>query len=117
MQVAAPSPGRQVIAYGVFICVTYQRVVPANAGTHTARTLVSSPEQRPFLTFEARGDGSLRSQRRPAERSCEATAASTPGRSWSYAIARPQAGRGDPSTRADSTQSHPALEPRYYRVT
>jgi len=37
------------------------------------RTLVSALEQRPFFTSEARGDGSLRSQGRPAERSCEAT--------------------------------------------
>ena len=44
-----------------------QRVVPANAGTHTARTLVPALEQRPFFTFEARDDGSLRSQGRPAE--------------------------------------------------
>ena len=48
--------------------VTYQRVVPANAGTHTPRTLVSALKQRPFFIFEARGDGSLRSQGRPAER-------------------------------------------------
>src|SRR5467141_2523405 len=26
----------------------FQRVVPANAGTHTARTLVSAPEPRPL---------------------------------------------------------------------
>src|SRR6266581_2428197 len=38
-----------------------------------ARTLVSALEQRPFFTFGARGDGSLRSQGRPAERLCEAT--------------------------------------------
>src|SRR5712672_3372866 len=72
------------------MCVTYQRVVPANAGTHTARTLVSALEQRPFFTFEARGDGSLRSQGRPAERLCEATSV---GRSWSYAIALRLRGR------------------------
>src|SRR5713226_3695767 len=29
--------------------VTFQRVVPANAGTHTARNLVLALEQRPFL--------------------------------------------------------------------
>src|SRR5216684_7405184 len=52
--------------------VTFQRVVPANAGTHTARNLVLALEQRPFFTFEARGDGSLRSQGRPADSSCEA---------------------------------------------
>src|ERR1700730_14004005 len=69
----------RAIAYRVFICVTYQRVVPANAGTHTPRTLVSALEQRPFLTFEARGDGSLRSQGRPAERSCEAATVATHG--------------------------------------
>src|SRR5713101_769130 len=50
---------------------TFQRVVPANAGTHTARNLVLALEQRPFFTFEARGDGSLRSQGRPAESLCE----------------------------------------------
>src|ERR1700730_9919065 len=38
--------------------VTFQRVVPANAGTHTARNLVLALAQRPFFTFEARGDGS-----------------------------------------------------------
>jgi len=36
--------------------VAFQGVVPANAGTHTTRTLVSALEQRPFFTFEARGD-------------------------------------------------------------
>src|SRR6266702_4716320 len=36
------------------------------------RTLVSALEQRPFFTFEARGDGSLRSQGRPAERERDA---------------------------------------------
>src|ERR1700730_11043528 len=49
-------------------CGAFQRVVPANAGTHTARTLNSALEQRPFFTFEARGDGSLRSQGRPAQK-------------------------------------------------
>jgi len=44
----------------------FDDVVPANAGTHTARTLVSALQQRPFFTFEARGYGSLRSQGRPA---------------------------------------------------
>src|SRR6266849_3048922 len=63
----------KAIEDGIFPCKAFQRVVPANAGTHTARTLVSAPEQRPFFTFEARGDGSLRSQGRPAERLCEAT--------------------------------------------
>src|SRR5258707_5250014 len=62
-----PVNGR-AIAYGIF-----QQVVPANAGTHTARTLASALEQRPFFTFEARGYGSLRSQGRPAERLYEAT--------------------------------------------
>jgi hypothetical protein len=42
--------------------VTFQRVVPANAGTHTARTRVLALAQRLFFTFEARGDGSLRSR-------------------------------------------------------
>ena len=37
-----PACGR-AIAYGIF-----NRVVPANAGTHTARTHVSALEQRPF---------------------------------------------------------------------
>src|ERR1700682_165618 len=32
-----------------------------------------------FLHFEARGDGSLRSKERPAERSCEATTVATHG--------------------------------------
>src|SRR5258705_10297290 len=45
----------------------HAKVVPANAGTHTARALVSALEQRPFFTFEARGDGSLRSQGRLVE--------------------------------------------------
>src|SRR5882724_827341 len=58
--------------------------VSAIALIAAARTLVSALEQRPFFTFEARGDGSLRSQGRPAERLCEATSV---GRSWSYAIA------------------------------
>jgi len=40
------------------LCVAFQHVVPANAGTHTARTHVSALWQRPFFTFEARGDGS-----------------------------------------------------------
>src|SRR6266576_3234473 len=65
-----PASGR-AIAYGIF-----QQVVPANAGTHTTRTLASALEQRPFFTFEARGYGSLRSQGRPAERLYEATTAS-----------------------------------------
>jgi hypothetical protein len=52
--------------------VTYQRVVPAYAGTHTSRIIVWTPEQRPFFTFEARADGSLRSQGRPAASLCEA---------------------------------------------
>jgi len=38
-----------------------------------ARTLVRHWSRRLFFTFEARGDGSLRSQGRPAERLCEAT--------------------------------------------
>ena len=42
-------------------------VVPAHAGTHTARNLVSALGQKPFFTFEARGDGSLRAQGRLAE--------------------------------------------------
>jgi len=39
--------------------------------------------------------GSLRSQGRPAERSCEAATVSTHGRSWSYAIATEAAGDPD----------------------
>ena len=58
----------KAIEDGIFPCKAFQRVVPANAGTHTARTLVSAPEQRPFFTFEARGDGSLRSQGRRTSR-------------------------------------------------
>src|SRR5260221_10597154 len=42
--------------------------VSAIALIAAARTLVSALEQRPFFAFEARGDGSLRSQGRPAER-------------------------------------------------
>ncbi len=72
--------------------VTFQRVVPANAGTHTARTLVLAVEQRPLFTFEARGDGSLRSQGRPAESLCETTTASTRGSIQSYAIPLPTRG-------------------------
>jgi hypothetical protein len=65
--------------------VAFQGVVPANAGTHTTRTLVSALEQRPFFTFEARGDGSLRSQGRPLiVRGHDRISAR---RSWSYAIA------------------------------
>src|ERR1700738_3408138 len=82
-----PACGK-AIAYGIF-----QRVVPANAGTHTARTLASALEQRPFFTFEARGYGSLRSQGRPAERLYEATTASTYGSIQSYAIALRLRGR------------------------
>src|ERR1700676_2530340 len=52
-----------------------------------ARTLASALEQRPFLTSEARGYGSLRPQGRPAERLYEATTASTYGSIQSYAIA------------------------------
>src|SRR5229473_7996991 len=62
----------KAIAYGIFVFPAFQRVVPANAGTHTARILICALEQRPFFTFEARGDGSLRSQGRPAESLCEA---------------------------------------------
>src|SRR6266700_191222 len=54
-----------------FICwppissrISYVKVVPANAGTHTARTLVLALERRHFFTFAARGYGSLRSQGR-----------------------------------------------------
>jgi hypothetical protein len=43
----------------------FQRVVPANAGTHTACILVSAMRQRPFLTLQVRDYGSLRSQGRP----------------------------------------------------
>src|ERR1700682_5352421 len=78
----------KAIAYGIF-----QRVVPANAGTHTARTLASALEQRPFFTSEARGYGCLRSQGGPAERLYEATTASTYGSIQSYAIAVPRVGR------------------------
>jgi hypothetical protein len=52
-------------------------------------------EQRPFFTFKARGDGSLRSQGRPAEGLFEATTASTHGSIHSYAMALPLAGRGN----------------------
>ena len=50
---------------------TPSHVVPANAEEPSvsaialiaaARILVSALEQRPFFTFEARGDGSLRSE-------------------------------------------------------
>src|ERR1700694_4750359 len=78
----------KAIAYRIF-----QRVVPANAGTHTARTLASALEPRPFFTSEAKGYGSLRPQGRPAERLYEATTASTYGSIQSYAIAMPRVGR------------------------
>ena len=68
--------------------------VSAIALIAAARTLVSVPEQRPFFAFEARGDGSLRSQGRPAESLCEATTASTHGSTQSYALALPLAGGG-----------------------
>jgi hypothetical protein len=43
----APLPTRgRAIAYGIF-----QQVVPAKAGTHTARTLASALEQRSFFHF------------------------------------------------------------------
>ena len=48
---------RRAIAYGIFLRLAFRPVVPANAGTHTARILVSALEQRPFSIFEARGDG------------------------------------------------------------
>src|SRR6202030_2448389 len=51
--------------------------VSAIALIAASRTLVSALGQRPFFTFEARGDGSLLSQGRPAESLCEATTAST----------------------------------------
>jgi hypothetical protein len=51
---------------------TFQRVVPANAGTHTARTLVLAVEQRPFFTLGpgvmgpcVRRDDPLRARARP----------------------------------------------------
>src|SRR6202165_5958964 len=55
-----------------------QRVVPGNAGTHTAWTHVLALEQRPFFNIEARGYGSLRSQGRPAERWCRPWLAGMP---------------------------------------
>ncbi|HTF79109.1 MAG TPA: transporter substrate-binding domain-containing protein, partial [Bradyrhizobium sp.] len=58
---------RRAIAYGIFLRLAFRPVVPANAGTHTARILVSALEQTPFSFFEARGDGSLRSQGRLVE--------------------------------------------------
>ena len=78
---------RRAIAYGIFLRLAFRPVVPANAGTHTARILVSALEQRPFSIFEARGDGSLRSQGRPAESLCEAMTESTHGSIQLYAIA------------------------------
>src|ERR1019366_8040590 len=60
-------------------CVTFQRVVPANAGTHTPCLLVLALGQIPSATSKARGYGSLRSQGRPAESLCEAATASTRG--------------------------------------
>jgi hypothetical protein len=47
--------------------------VSAIAFIAAARTLVSALERRPFFTFEARGDGSLRSQGRLVERRTPAT--------------------------------------------
>jgi hypothetical protein len=61
--------------------------VSAIALIAAARILVSALEQRPFSIFEARGDGSLRSQGRPAESLCEAMTESTHGSVQSYAIA------------------------------
>src|ERR1700694_3731332 len=69
-------------------CEMFHRVVPANAGTHTARTLIAAMKQRLFFAFEAGGDGSLRSQERPAKSLCEATSASTHGSIPPYAIGR-----------------------------
>src|SRR6266436_3899682 len=109
---ACPAPGAGLSHMGFSMsrpCERRDPSVSAIALIAAARTLVSALEQRPFFTFEARGDGSLRSQGRPAERLCEATSV---GRSWSYAIALPLAGRGDPSTRTDSTQSQRALDRR-----
>jgi hypothetical protein len=60
--------------------------VSAIALIAAARTLVLALEQRPFFTFEARGDGSLRTQGRPAESLCETTSASTRGSIQSNAI-------------------------------
>src|ERR1700694_5234951 len=55
-----------------------QRVVPANAGTHTAWTHVLALEQRPFFNIEARGYGFLRSQGRPGASWCRPWLAGMP---------------------------------------
>ena len=46
---------RRAIAYGIFLRLAFRPVVPANAGTHTARVLVSALEQRPFFPFLGQG--------------------------------------------------------------
>src|ERR1035437_5642151 len=75
-------------------CVTFQRVVPANAGTHTPCLLVLALGQIPSATSKARGYGSLRSQGRPAESLCEAPTASQRAPQFKpYAIALPLRGR------------------------
>ena len=96
--------------YGIFYDLRTQSVVPANAGTHTARTLNSALEQRPFFTFEARGDGSLRSQGRPAESLCEATTASTRGSIPPYAIALPVIA-GQPAGLNPKSRAYTSLSP------
>jgi hypothetical protein len=50
----------------------------------------SALEQRPFFTFEARGDGSLRSQGRPVEGLFEAATASMHGSIQSYELHSPR---------------------------
>src|ERR1700676_1061620 len=75
-----------------------------------ARTLASALEQRPFLTSEARGYGSLRPQGRPAERLYEATTASTYGSIQLYAIAPRVGGRaGEGVTRTPAFAAHLTL--------
>src|SRR6266700_6350778 len=64
---------RSVTGSSTRTCERRDPSVSAIALIAAARTLVSTLEPRPFFTFEARGDGSLRSQGRPAEKSCEAT--------------------------------------------
>src|ERR1700694_368213 len=69
-------------------CEMFHRVVPANAGDPYGADSHFGNGAEAFFAFEARGDGSLRSQGRPAKSLCEATTASTHGSIPPYAIGR-----------------------------
>jgi hypothetical protein len=75
----------------------------------------SALEQKPFFTFEARGDGSLRSQGRLAESSCEVTTASTHGSIQSHATALPGEGVLSPSRRATALPV-PSIDRRHRKL-